>query len=221
MATDILAIIDSSNGLAPIRCQAITWTNAEVLSVGSEQTSAKFESRVEAFFSRKYVWKCLQNVSYFVQALVCYEAKLHERFSASAVFPAKNWTNQQTKTCFALITHLLSVRATSWKMLLNNKFKAQTLTGNPTGNYLCQLLASRALNMSCSFSQSAHSIESRCVVMYWSSLAFLWDGFQCVSLIPLFCETLGCREDLYVHVFLVPTCHKSEVKIFCNWNVLT
>ena len=49
-------------------------------------------------------------------------------------------------------------------MLMNNKFKAQTLIGNPTGNYLCQLFVSRALNMSCYFSQSAHSIESRCVV---------------------------------------------------------
>ena len=50
-------------------------------------------------------------------------------------------------------------------MLMNNKFKAQTLTGNPTGNYRCQLFASRALNMSCYFSQSARSIESRCVVI--------------------------------------------------------
>ena len=50
-------------------------------------------------------------------------------------------------------------------MMINNKFKAQTLTGNPTGNYRCQHLASRALNMSCSFSQSARSIESRCVVI--------------------------------------------------------
>ena len=50
------------------------------------------------------------------------------------------------------------------KMLINNKFKAQTLTGNPNGNYRCQFLASRALNVSCSFSQSVRSIESRCVV---------------------------------------------------------
>ena len=51
------------------------------------------------------------------------------------------------------------------KMSMNNKFKAQTLTGNPKWNYRCQLLASRALNMSCSFSQSVRSIESRCVVI--------------------------------------------------------
>ena len=36
--------------------------------------------------------------------------KLHERFSAIAVFPAQSRTNYQTnQTCFALITHLLSV----------------------------------------------------------------------------------------------------------------
>ena len=94
--------------------------------------------------------------------------KLHERFSASAVFQRKieRINTASSKTCFALITHLLSIReTTSWKMLMNNKFKAQTLTGNPTGNYRCQLFASRALNMSCYFSQSARSIESRCVVI--------------------------------------------------------
>ena len=65
-------------------------------------------------------------------------------------FPAKNQTNKQTnRTCFALNTNRLSIWVTtSWKMLINNKFKAQTLTGNPTGNYRCQLLASRALYMS-------------------------------------------------------------------------
>ena len=60
-------------------------------------------------------------------------------------------------------------------MLIYNKFKAQTLNGNATGNYRCQLLASRALNMSCSFSQSASSIESRCVVKHWpTSLVCTW-----------------------------------------------
>ena len=55
---------------------------------------------------------------------------------------------------------MVSIRATtSWEMLMNNKFKAQTLTGNPTGNYRCQLLASRAL-MPFNFSQSVRSIEA-------------------------------------------------------------
>ena len=50
------------------------------------------------------------------------------------------------------------------KMLINNKFEAQTLTGNPTGNSCCHALASRALNKSCSFGQSGRWIESRCIV---------------------------------------------------------
>ena len=92
--------------------------------------------------------------------------KLHECFSASAVCPVQNRTNKQNKkTCFALFKHLLSIRTTtSWKFLMNNKFKAQTLTGNPTGNLCCHVLASRDFNMSCSFDQSACSIESRCVI---------------------------------------------------------
>ena len=66
------------------------------------------------------------------------------------------------------------------KMLMNNKFnkfKAQTLTGNPTGNYSSQLLASRALNMSCSFSQSVHSIESRCVANSFNKLSLVLDAW--------------------------------------------
>ena len=50
------------------------------------------------------------------------------------------------------------------KMWINNKVEAQTLTGNPDKISRCYALASRALNMSCSFGQSARSIESRCVV---------------------------------------------------------
>ena len=50
------------------------------------------------------------------------------------------------------------------KMLINNKFEATFLTGNPTGNSRCHVLTSRALNMSCNFGQSVRSIESRCVV---------------------------------------------------------
>ena len=93
--------------------------------------------------------------------------KLHQRFSTSAVFAAQNRTNQQTnKTYFALIMHLLSIRATtSWKMLMNNKFKVLTSTGNPSGNSHSHILTSHAINMSCSFSQSVRSIESKCVVM--------------------------------------------------------
>ena len=67
--------------------------------------------------------------------------------------------------CFALITHLLSLRTTtSWKILMNNKIKARTLIGNPTGNLRWHVLTARALNM-CSFGWSERSIESRCVVM--------------------------------------------------------
>ena len=83
--------------------------------------------------------------------------KLHERFSASAVLQQ----NIERINVLLWIMHLPSIWATtSSKMLIENKFKAQTLTGN----YRYQLIASRALNMSCSFSQSVRSIESRCVV---------------------------------------------------------
>ena len=44
-------------------------------------------------------------------------------------------TDQQDMVCFICFAHLLSIRAiTSWQMLMNNEFKADTSTGNPTGN---------------------------------------------------------------------------------------
>ena len=80
-------------------------------------------------------------------------------------FPAQIERINRTRHVFALITHLCSIRnTTSWKMLTNNKLKAQTLTGIHTGNLRCHVLTSRALYMSCSFGQSACSRESRVVV---------------------------------------------------------
>ena len=59
---------------------------------------------------------------------------------------AKSNKLKKQHVCFALITHLLSIhRTTSWKMLMNYKFKAQTLTGNPTRNLHCHVLASHPL----------------------------------------------------------------------------
>ena len=67
-------------------------------------------------------------------------------------------------------------------MLMNNKFKAHTVTGNPSGNYHCQLSALRTLNISRSFSQSACSIESRCVVRSpCSQQCELWAGWPSKS----------------------------------------
>ena len=64
------------------------------------------------------------------------------------------------KSCFALITHLLSIRVTpSWINVA--EWKAQGLARN----WCCLVVASLALNKFCSFDQSACSIESRCKVM--------------------------------------------------------
>ena len=125
--------------------------------------------------------------------------KWHERFSASTVFPAKNRTNWPTnKTCFALITHLLSIRATaSRQMLIDNKFETQTQTGNPSGNSRCPVLASRALNM-----PSARWVESRCAVMQGMYPWFnCWRNhyFRSILLLPLgFCKVL--LQPKYMHM---------------------
>ena len=76
--------------------------------------------------------------------------KLHERFSVSTVFQhkierKKKKIEQQDMFCFSQTSAFYK---SSWKMLMNNKFEAQFLTGNPTGNSRCHVLASRASNMS-------------------------------------------------------------------------
>ena len=76
------------------------------------------------------IWVCSKTclATVLIRSIFARE-KLHERFSASAVFPAQNGTNEHnSKICFALITQLLSTQTTkSSKMLMNNKFKAQSL----------------------------------------------------------------------------------------------
>ena len=76
-------------------------------------------------------------------------------------------TDQQDMFCFNHASPaVLSIRATiSREMLIDNKFEAQTVTGNSAGISRCHDLASRALNVSGTFGQSARSIESRCVVI--------------------------------------------------------
>ena len=98
--------------------------------------------------------------------------------------------------------HLLSIWATTqWKMLINNKFNAQTLTGSPTGNYHCPLLVSHALNMSCSFSQSVHSIESRCVVSYMALLGHI-DNNVCNLMKSCFSRKLDNADIYHTHCFI-------------------
>ena len=61
--------IDSGNGLFPVQHQAITWTNADLLSIEPfGRKLREIESKFIAFHLRKCIWKChMQNVCHFVQ----------------------------------------------------------------------------------------------------------------------------------------------------------
>ena len=62
--------IASGNGLLPVWHQSITWTNDDLLSIGSLGTNFS-EIEIKIFHSWKYIWKChLQNGSHFVQGEV-------------------------------------------------------------------------------------------------------------------------------------------------------
>ena len=64
--------ISSGNSLAPVRRQAIIWTDAGLLLLGPLGTNFS-EIRIKIQFnlhSRKWFWKCLQNGGYFVSAFI-------------------------------------------------------------------------------------------------------------------------------------------------------
>ena len=65
--------------LCTIRCQAITWTNADLSIQPQENISMKSYSKFRHFHSRKIIWKChLQNVSHFVVASMCQYQHPHQ-----------------------------------------------------------------------------------------------------------------------------------------------
>ena len=57
--------------LAPIRCHAIIWTNADILSIGPVNFS-EILMEIKIFHSNKWVWKCrLRNGGHFVSSSIC------------------------------------------------------------------------------------------------------------------------------------------------------
>ena len=66
-------VIDSGNGLSPVRHEAITCTSAELVSFG--HMGIKFSQiliEIQIFWFQKCNWKCrLQNGVHFVAAPVC------------------------------------------------------------------------------------------------------------------------------------------------------
>ena len=71
-------------------------------------------------------------------------------------------TEQEDMSCFN-DTSAIRLSNNIFKMVINIKYKAQTLTRNPIGNWHCQVSASCALNRSYGFGQSVHAIGSRCI----------------------------------------------------------
>ena len=63
--------IGLDNGLLPVRRQAITWTNAHLLSIRPSGTNfSEIWIKIQNFHSRKSSWKhWLQNSSHFVQGV--------------------------------------------------------------------------------------------------------------------------------------------------------
>ena len=68
-----LTTIGSDNGLSPNQHQAIIWTNADLLSMGSWRTNfSEIFIKLIHYHSRKCIWKCrLENGGYFASASMC------------------------------------------------------------------------------------------------------------------------------------------------------
>ena len=69
--------IGPANGLSPVRCQTINWTNADLLLIGTLRTNLNeiLKENMKIFMKEKSIWKYpQQNVCYFFSASVCYRA---------------------------------------------------------------------------------------------------------------------------------------------------
>ena len=111
----------------------------------------------------------------------------------------KELTDQQHMFCFNHASTFYTATIFR-KMLINNKFEAQTLTGNPTRNSCCHALASHALSMSCSFGQSACSIESRCMVKMLYRSHFVCVIKNAIHMLTLKMTIWGhvCQKQVYM-----------------------
>ena len=96
---------------------------------------------------------------------------LQREFSFSSA-KSNELTDQQNMFCFNHESAFYKKK--NVKMWRNDEFNAQTLTGSPTRNSRCHVLASHALNMSFGFGQWACSIE-RCLVRSpYHDYDYLW-----------------------------------------------
>ena len=98
-----LITIGSGNGLSPVRCQAITGTNAEILSIGPSRTN----------FSE--IWMKIQNFSF---------KKVHLKMSSVIWWPffRGRWVNGSW-LCGAIHIWMFSLRAKVTTRALDNDFK--------------------------------------------------------------------------------------------------
>ena len=66
--------IGSDNGLSPRRCQAIIWTNADILSIRTQRTYFnEILFQIQIYSLRKRFWTCrLRNGGHFVQGEMRY-----------------------------------------------------------------------------------------------------------------------------------------------------
>ena len=90
-------------------------------------------------------------------ALFCSNA----RFSSAK---SNGLTDQHDIFCFSHAFVYKQQHRETWWWITNSRHKL--ISGSPTGNLRSRVLASHALNISCSFGQSVRSIENRCMVMF-------------------------------------------------------
>ena len=83
-------------------------------------------------------------------------------------------TDQQDMFCFNHASALYTSNNIE-KNVNQLQIRGKNVTGNPPANWRCHAFAARALNMSCSFGQSARSIESRRVInQLWTNCFVRW-----------------------------------------------
>ena len=128
------------NGLLPIQCQAITWTNADLISIGSLGTNFnKISIEITKYSCKKlYLKHHLQDIIHFVHTSMCWDY--------SGVLPKRNPTHIFLKNYSVIKKPYKTSAISNWqkectffvRSIIAEDFLMHFNSFPPSNAYMCQ-----------------------------------------------------------------------------------
>ena len=90
------------NGLAPIQCQTMIWSDIVWSTAPLGTKEVQFQSKFKHFYSRKCIWKChLQNGIYFTSASICLIKSSEISFARNTHFRCRLILKRETRRWYS------------------------------------------------------------------------------------------------------------------------